>query len=325
MSDAAQHEKDEMIARLRFELAACRSIIESQRHEVAALQAAVSTAAHAPHAAAYRLVHVDAESVAHQTQVLRSGAIRRVVDKRRQLNLLVRLEDASGAPVDPTLIQPGGLHLRALRPPRSAPLRSAASTRPAPGPRRPLGAHRGHGRGTAASGERLSDLVALEGAGGPAAVPAQAHEHRRGRPRPVGARGHHEHGPLVRVAPAPARRGRAPHRRRAARPPRVSPLRHSSIQAKLALLSKEVDGRQLQIQIDPADPALRDRIHGCCTLALTCLSRQPDSRRPTDEGAATSSDSASFRSGGGDSGCDGASGACARARPPARVPRESPR
>ena len=49
---------------------------------------------------------------------------------------------------------------------------------------------------------------------------------------------------------------------------------------KLLLLSREVDDHQLQIVIEPAAPALQQRIEGCRTLALTCLSRQPDSRKP---------------------------------------------
>ena len=54
----------------------------------------------------------------------------------------------------------------------------------------------------------------------------------------------------------------------------------SSIVLKLLLLSREVDDHQLQIVIEPAAPALHQRIEGCRTLALTCLSRQPDSRKP---------------------------------------------
>lgn len=49
---------------------------------------------------------------------------------------------------------------------------------------------------------------------------------------------------------------------------------------KLLLLSREVDDHQLQIVIEPAAPALHQRVEGCRTLALTCLSRQPDSRKP---------------------------------------------
>lgn len=124
--------RDATIAQLRAEVANNRQTIALLRDQLNATQAALAAAtgaqlAPAPPqlvvaaAKAYKLVHAEPDNVAHQIQVQRTGAIRRIVDKRRQLNILVRLEDMNGTAIDPNLLQPGGLHLRTLAPARHAP------------------------------------------------------------------------------------------------------------------------------------------------------------------------------------------------------------
>jgi hypothetical protein len=123
--------RDATIAQLRAEVANNRQTIALLRDQLNATQAALAAAtgaqlAPAPPqlvvaaAKAYKLVHAEPDNVAHQIQVQRTGAIRRIVDKRRQLNILVRLEDMNGTAIDPNLLQPGGLHLRTLAPARRA-------------------------------------------------------------------------------------------------------------------------------------------------------------------------------------------------------------
>ena len=93
--------RDATIAQLRAEVANNRQTIALLRDQLNATQAALAAAtgaqlAPAPPqlvvaaAKAYKLVHAEPDNVAHQIQVQRTGAIRRIVDKRRQLNILVR-------------------------------------------------------------------------------------------------------------------------------------------------------------------------------------------------------------------------------------------
>ena len=59
----------------------------------------------------YRLVQVNPERFPHQRQVMRDGAVRLIVDKRRLLYLVVQLQDEYGRPADPFDLQPRGLEL----------------------------------------------------------------------------------------------------------------------------------------------------------------------------------------------------------------------
>ena len=88
--------RDATIAQLRAEVANNRQTIALLRDQLNATQAALAAAtgaqlAPAPPqlvvaaAKAYKLVHAEPDNVAHQIQVQRTGAIRRIVDKRRQL------------------------------------------------------------------------------------------------------------------------------------------------------------------------------------------------------------------------------------------------
>ena len=56
----------------------------------------------------YRLVQVNPERFPHQRQVMRDGAVRLIVDKRRLLYLVVQLQDEYGRPADPFDLQPRG-------------------------------------------------------------------------------------------------------------------------------------------------------------------------------------------------------------------------
>ena len=51
---------------------------------------------------------------------------------------------------------------------------------------------------------------------------------------------------------------------------------------KLLLLSKEVDGKMLQLKVAPVGDAHRQWIEPLLTMPVICMSRKPDSRRPPE-------------------------------------------